>query len=320
MREPTQVDRFCEVRDDSPYWNESCWFSFSIPERGIHGMVYYFFRPNMKLMMGGPILWDGSGAHSWDCLYYDWHHLQPIPPNAEKFNFTATNSLDVKIIEPLRQYRLRYDANGFKTDLLWTAIEEPHHFLGMEIEATGASAENRMHLEQRGRVRGRIEYNGEAFDVDSFALRDTSWGRRQTDSVKRGSYFWAIQSQDIAFHAQTMGEGDTQRVVGGFLTLDGKTATLAGGERVVTDMGESHAAHFPARARRSARAHRRDHGKHPEPSDVQRVPSLPGGLVAARSRFRWRSQGLGRHPGIPADGAVPPHGPRQRCRLRGDSM
>jgi hypothetical protein len=237
MREPTRVDRFCEVRDDSPYWNESCWFSFSIPQRAMHGMVYYFFRPNTKLMMGGPILWDGSGAHTWDCLYFDWHHLQPIPPNAEKFNFTATNSLDVKILEPLKQYRLRYDANGFKMDLLWTAIAEPHHFLGMEIEATGASAENRMHLEQRGRVKGRIEHNGNAFDVDSFALRDTSWGRRQTDSVKRGSYFWAIQSQDTAFHAQTMGEGDTQRVVGGFLTLGGKTATLAGGERVVTKMG-----------------------------------------------------------------------------------
>ena len=137
----------------------------------------------------------------------------------------------------MKQYRLRYDANGFKLDLLWTAIAEPHHFLGMEIEATGASANNRMHLEQQGRVKGRIEHNGKTFDVDSFALRDTSWGRRQTDSVKRGSYFWAIASQDTAFHAQTMGEGDEQRVVGGFLTLDGNTATLAGGKRLVTDMG-----------------------------------------------------------------------------------
>ena len=55
--------------------------------------MVYCFRPNMKLMMGGPILWDGSGAHPSDCLYFDWHHLQPIPPNAEKFSFTATNSL-----------------------------------------------------------------------------------------------------------------------------------------------------------------------------------------------------------------------------------
>ncbi len=237
MVQTGEVDRFCTTPSDDPYWNESCWFSFSIPERGIHGLVYYFFRPNMRLMMGGPILWDASGAHAWDCLYYDWHHIQPIPPGTQKFDFTSHTSLDVKVIEPVKQYRLRYDDNGFKMDLLWTAIAEPHSFLGMEIEATGASADNRMHLEQCGRAKGRIELRGETLEVDCFALRDTSWGVRKIDSVKRGSYFWAIASEDTGFHAQTMGEGDDQRVVGGFLTLDGKTSTLAGGRRVVTEMG-----------------------------------------------------------------------------------
>src|SRR4051812_35017420 len=64
------IDRFCPTATDDPFWNESCWFSFSIPEREIHGMVYYFFRPNMNLLMGGPIVWDGSGANTWDCLYH----------------------------------------------------------------------------------------------------------------------------------------------------------------------------------------------------------------------------------------------------------
>lgn len=238
MTTNSDVDRFCPTATDDPYWNESCWFSFSIPEREIHGMVYYFFRPNMNLLMGGPILWDGSGANPWDCLYYDWHHLQPIPPGASKFDFKAHTSLEVEVIEPRKKYALRYDQNGFKLDLLWTALEEPHHFLGMEIEATGMTAENRMHLEQMGRATGTVEVNGERLEVDSFALRDTSWGVRQMDGVKRGSYFWAIADERTAFHAQTMGDGDEQRVVGGFLKLDGKTASLTGGRRLVTDMGE----------------------------------------------------------------------------------
>lgn len=232
------VDRFCTTPSDDPYWNESCWFSFSTPERGIHGMVYYFFRPNMRLMMGGPILWDTTGAHAWDCLYYDWHHIQTIPAHAQKFDFTSQTSLSVDVVKPLEQYRLRYDANGFKMDILWTAIAEPHHFLGMEMTATGQSAENRMHLEQMGRATGRIEHKGIVYEFDSFALRDTSWGVRQTDSVKRGSYFWAIASEQTAFHAQTIGEGDEQDVVGGFLMLDGKVSTLARGQRVVTKMGQ----------------------------------------------------------------------------------
>jgi hypothetical protein len=239
-----QADRFCTNRTGDPYWNESAWFSFSIPERKIHGLIYYFFRPNMNLLMGGPAMWDPSGAYSWNCLYFDWHHIQPIPPGAEKFHFTAPNSLAVEVVEPLNRYRIRYDSNGFKLDLNWTAIAAPHHFLGMEIEATGASADNRLHLEQCGRVKGQIEHRGEVYAVDCYSLRDTSYGRRQLDSVARGSYFWAIASAETAFHAMTMGEGDEQKVVGGFLVRDGKLATLARGMRHVTHMGPHTPAEF----------------------------------------------------------------------------
>ena len=231
------IDRFCPTATSDPYWNESCWFSFSIPEREIHGMVYYFFRPNMNLLLGGPILWDGSGALPGNCLYHDWHHFQTIPEGAEKFDFTSRTSLNVRVIEPRQHYRLRYDQPGFTMDLVWSALEEPHHFLGMEIEATGMSADNRMHLEQMGRAKGTIELRGEALAVDCFALRDSSWGVRQMDGVKRGSYFWAIADANNAFHAQVMGEGDVMRVVGGFLKRDGITASLIGGSRVVTEMG-----------------------------------------------------------------------------------
>ena len=231
------IDRFCPAATDDPYWNESCWFSFSIPEREIHGMVYYFFRPNMNLLMGGPVLWDGSAANPWDCLYYDWHHFQTLP-EGNKFDFRSHTSLEVRVEEPQRQYRLRYDQPNFKLDLAWKGIEPPHHFLGMEIEATGMSAENRMHLEQMGRATGWLELRGERMEVDCYALRDSSWGVRQMDGVKRGSYFWAIADPDNAFHAQVMGEGDEMRAVGGFIKLDGKTSSIIGGKRVVTEMGE----------------------------------------------------------------------------------
>jgi hypothetical protein len=232
------VDRFAPTRTDDPYWNESAWFSFSIPEKEIHGMVYYFFRPNMNLLMGGPILWDGSGARTWDCLYYDWHHFQTIPDGAEKFDFRSHTSLEVRVLEPQRKYALKYDQPDFRMDLTWTGLEPPHHFLGMEIEATGMTAENRMHFEQMGRATGTVELRGERLAIDSYALRDSSWGVRQMDGVKRGSYFWAVADENNAFHAQVMGEGDEMRVVGGFLKLDGVTASLTGGKRVVTEMGE----------------------------------------------------------------------------------
>ena len=45
--------------------------------------------------------------------------LRPIGPLAEELG-----------------YRLLYDQPDFKLDLEWKGIEPPHHFLGMEIEAT----------------------------------------------------------------------------------------------------------------------------------------------------------------------------------------
>lgn len=237
MSKTIDVDNFCPTTTDDPYWNESAWFSFSIPEREIHGMVYYFFRPNMNLLMGGPILWDDSGSHTWDCLYYDWHHFQTMPEGG-KFNFKSHTSLEVSVVEAERQYSLRYDHDGFKMDLLWTALEAPHHFLGMEIQATGMTAENRMHIEQMGRATGTVTLHGETLEVDSYALRDSSWGVRQMDGISRGSYFWAIADENTAFHAQTKGEGADQTVIGGFLKLNGETATLVGGKRFNTKMGK----------------------------------------------------------------------------------
>ena len=234
------LDQFCPTPLADPLWNESAYFSFSIPERGIHGIVYYFFRPNMNVVMGGPALWDGSGVHMWDCLFNDWHHIQPIPDDAEKFNFRSHTSLRVKKLkpQPLGQYQLNYDAQGFKLDLVWTAVAEPHHFLGMEIEATGASSDNRMHFEQIGHAKGTVELNGETLDVDCFALRDSSWGRRSIDTVKRGSYFWAVADENTAFHVQAMGDDPDQEVVGGFLRRGGITSTLVGGRRIDTVMGD----------------------------------------------------------------------------------
>jgi hypothetical protein len=236
MLDLPQADRFCPNPTEDPYWNESVWFSFSVPERKIHGFVYYFFRPNMNLLCGGPAIWDPSGPHSWNCLYYDWQHIQAIPEGAQKFNVTAPNSLAVKVVEPLKKYRIAYDKFGCQLALEWTAIAPAHEF-AMEEHANGASAENRFHLEQCGRVKGTLRLRGETYAIDCYSLRDTSYGRRHLGATLKGSYFWGIQSPENAFHTMTMGEGDEQKVVGGFLIRDGKMASLVRGQRRVIQHG-----------------------------------------------------------------------------------
>jgi chloramphenicol 3-O-phosphotransferase len=44
-----RADRFSDERTDDPYWNESVWFSISKPEERLHGLIQYYFRPNMGI-------------------------------------------------------------------------------------------------------------------------------------------------------------------------------------------------------------------------------------------------------------------------------
>ena len=46
-------DRFHPPGSDDPYWTETCWFTFAVPERRLSGQLYPFFRPNQRVAAGG---------------------------------------------------------------------------------------------------------------------------------------------------------------------------------------------------------------------------------------------------------------------------
>jgi hypothetical protein len=233
MSELPQADRF-GPNDGSPYWNESVWFSVSIPEQRIHGMIQYYFRPNMGLLNGGPVLWDQSGTNQWDCLYYNWAHLQALPPGQEKFRMRARNSLAVEVLEPLTRYKIDYAKDGFELELEWTAAGPCHE---LRTGDAGQQATAKFHIEQPGRMRGTIARHGEVWTVDCHSMRDTSYGVRDYESLARGGYFWGI-AEGSSFHALCMGAGPEAGAIGGYIMQDGKMASLVSGRREVLDWGK----------------------------------------------------------------------------------
>jgi hypothetical protein len=233
MKDLPQADRFCDNASDDPYWNESAWFSVSIPERKIHGAIQYYFRPNMGMLNGGPMLWDPSGTQTWDCLYYNWSHLQARPPGSQKFDMTANNSLQVQVLDPLRRYAIAYSNEDFELDLEWRAIAPVHELVSND---PGQKATQKFHLEQPGHMVGTIRRDGETFPVDCYSMRDTSYGPRNYTSTASGGYFWGIAA-DSAFHAIAKGEGSEQTVIGGFIWKDGELASLVSGTRRVETFG-----------------------------------------------------------------------------------
>jgi hypothetical protein len=233
MTNKLDCDRF-GPRDDNPYWNESVWFSLSIPERHIHGMIQYYFRPNMGMLNGGPVLWDWERRYQWNCLHYNWSHLQAMPQGSDKFDMQARNSLSCRMLEPSSKYKIDYDKDGFFMDLTWTALGPIHE---LKTSDAGQAATAKFHIEQPGRMTGTIRRHGEEFAIDCFSMRDTSFGAREYESLACGGYFWGI-AQDTAFHAIAMGEGATARSIGGFIWKDGELASLVSGERQVLEWGD----------------------------------------------------------------------------------
>ena len=228
-----EADRFAAQRTNNPYWNESVWFSVSIPERHIHGLIQYYFRPNMGMLNGGPVLWDPSGNFQWNCLYYNWSHLQAMPPGAEKFDMTARNSLSVKVLEPLTRYAISYAKEGFEMNLEWRAIGPMHE---LHTGDPGQQATAKFHIEQPGRMKGTIRRHGEEFTIDCFSMRDTSYGARDYESLANGGYFWGIAANS-SFHALCMGNGREANCIGGYIMRDGKMASLVSGQRTILDYG-----------------------------------------------------------------------------------
>ena len=237
MGDLAKADYFGEPRSDSPYWNESVWFSFSLPERRIHGSIQYYFRPNMGMLNGGPNMWDPSGQFQWNCLYYNWSHLQALPEVQGKFDMQARNSLKVKMLEPLTRYKIDYDKEGFEMDLTWHAVGPCHHLVTGDAGQTATAG---FHIEQPGRMTGTVRRHGEVYAIDCWSMRDTSYGAREYESLASGGYFWGIGELG-SFHAICMSPGDglgrEANCIGGYIHRNGELASLVSGKRTVLEFG-----------------------------------------------------------------------------------
>jgi hypothetical protein len=253
-------DEHFHPRTEDPWWNESSYFSFRLPERKLMGFVYNYFRPNQNTAMGGPVVFDTSGEELSTCLHTGWDWHMPIPDGAEMFDFKLENSLAIEMLEPQVSYRLGYDAPGCSFDLTYSADHRPYYMKLDDKQEVNAGMADLVqdvsepvqtgHYEQYGRIDGTLVVNGETVDVvDAAVLRDHSWGARKVIQplVKwRGGYCFARGSADNAFNLFAVNqqpweedpfEDTTEQVVSGFYIKDGIEGALVSGERRCVERG-----------------------------------------------------------------------------------
>jgi hypothetical protein len=211
-----------------PFWTETCWFTFAVPERRLSAQLYPFVRPNQRVTSSGCFVWDDTGSDLWNCLYAKnlWHI--PLPESADLTDLLLPSGLHYRCLEPLSRYELRYvdaDDGSLEIALEFSGICPPNYL--------GAS-----HLDQPGRYRGLIRLRGEEIRVDAFGFRDRSWGVRSqigatltNSGAPRGGYSYATASPRDAFHAISMAfQNDEAIVIHGYLLRDGVYAKLVPGK------------------------------------------------------------------------------------------
>lgn len=267
---------------DDPYWRESSWYHFSVPERKLIGFVYYFYDLRSGLPGGGPAVWDPSGEEIYDCRFYDWRWHQPPVSQLDAHDFTLPNGVRQQALEPMQRYRVSYASPSFELDLTWTAFMAPH-----EIRYDARSiAIGARHFDQPGRAVGSMLLDGERIAIDCVSLRDRTWGPHRPGATRSGDYFWAIASPDSHWHAITgTGEDGVERVLNGYLQRDGVCGELVSGERrVLARNGDA-----PARVRLDAvDEHGRELHAEGEVQTTLRWTGWPGRLAYwTLTRWHW---------------------------------
>lgn len=226
-----------------PWWNESAWFGFSIPEREVNGFFYFWHRPNMNLVAGGVAMWDGHGTHRDDCLYYHWYPFNPAPVQAGMFEFELSNGMSVRTLEPLRAYQLGFRSEGCELDLTWRGVTPAYDVtFGEPATTRGTEDFGDFHYEQFGHVDGAVLIEGERYDVDGHHVRDRSWGvRRPFQPTMRGGLEMGWVSDRLAFSTTMItpvtgkAEPDVDSFAYGMMICDGVLSVPSSGRRRVTE-------------------------------------------------------------------------------------
>ena len=161
---------------DHPWWTETFWASFNVPERKMGGWFYNQIQPNQGehgLCNGGAWVWDDGEAPA---LYEHRATGLALPAGPlDLRDIALPNGNSIRVIDPLRKYHLTYsDPGRFEADLQFEAIMEPNpHPAGCAPFWKGRHWDQAMH------VAGTLLLHGEPVAVDCLSVRDRSWSPRR---------------------------------------------------------------------------------------------------------------------------------------------
>jgi hypothetical protein len=214
---------------DDPWWTETAWFGFSVPEAGLCGSIYQIYRTVQGVMATAVYVWSPGRESLHDLPYYRtfWH--LPIPADAQPCDNELISGLSIRTDTPMSDYRLAYhDGDELRLELTWKGL----------IAAQPLAVSNGMgHLDQLGHVTGTMTLHGTTHPVDCVEMRDRSWTprREHTTRTRRGYVYGATAGARSGFLLTTnvAPEGGDDDAVAGWTIEDHVVRPIERGRRQV---------------------------------------------------------------------------------------
>ncbi len=172
-------DDYLHDPNEQPDWRESYYFNWVDIQNGISGFSTIGLLPNAKKREFVFALFYNDKRETY------WKEPAGDVPTdiLESLSFDA---LSHEIVEPLKEWKIRYDGNTVEAEIHWKGRYPAYNF------GSGSGTSWAGHFEQSGIVEGTVTLeNSQKISFQGYGERDKSWGSRD----------WHIEAW-YALHAQ----------------------------------------------------------------------------------------------------------------------
>ena len=217
-------DGFHEVTSTDPAWIETVWFPFWIANQGLTIYVRLVVQPNAGRYVATVAAWRGSNA-----LLFSHEapgEFDELDALGDLRQLSLPSGWSLTCLEPLRRYAVRFAHPDCEIDIVFEGLMPPEYPRPEDSPGMFSG-----HLDQPGRVSGRMRLLAESFDVDCHSVRDRSWGPRTVQADLRIGNAHGTSSGEAFFAYLRPESPELEAVRGGYLWRDGRCETLVAGSR-----------------------------------------------------------------------------------------
>lgn len=156
---------------------ETYLLGFNVPEHAINCNIYLLWHPALGCMSAHIFVTHGEVTyrHQLEAPYFNEHQYMPAAEGPGRFDLQlGTCSARIVIEEPLRRIAIRFadTERDFEVDLVSEAALPP-------VGRPGGK-----HFTQLVRNKGSLRLAGQVFAIDSFYMRDRSWGYERPEGAE----------------------------------------------------------------------------------------------------------------------------------------